>query len=294
MEKSTALQPAELNKIVAKARSEVGTERLPPISTMKLVNKGSKVEDLDGKKIPEQHFYLSYIDDSEGTKKINIAIGKHPEVVIIKRRYSYSMYSKTEDRLIAWTNEIDEFTQQQEVRLINNLGNQPYTEFAGNYFDFKEYKNQNYVSRDGRQEMKFRNILYVLFPNEFTEKKIFRLFIGNSSVTGVPDGEIQGDYKNPEPKSLLDFATQVRASEPNVFFGTKCRLGSKYHEGEIDYYITLFEPVGPVENFQEMAQLWFELSNQLEEREKIEFSRFPEEEPSGNEREATAEELPDL
>src|SRR3990167_674243 len=276
---TTTLQTTQLNSILSRARTEVGIDRLPFIPVMKLSNKGNqsiKISEHETIDIPEQHFYISYVEENqdEGTAKRVIDIGENPEVVIIKRRYSYSFYSKTEDKLVAWTNEIDQFSLLQEVRIINNFGDAPFTEFLGTYFQFKKYKNDKYISKDGRQELRFRNILYIYFPNEFTDKKIFRLFVGNSSVTGVPEGEIQGSYKKPEPQSLLDFAKKVSVSEPNVFFKTKCRLGSKYHAGDIDYYMITFEPCGNVENFDEMANTWMKLTDELDIRFKIEFDKF--------------------
>lgn len=278
------LTPTE--RAIAKAKQQLGQNRMPLVPSLKLQNKGSTA--VEG--VKEGEFFVTWREKKDDGKfeDVAVALGAHPEIVILQRLYSYSWYRKESagkpGRLMAWTNEIESFWPEkpdgtpQTVYLMVNPDNAsaPHVEFRGNYQEFKSHKEANYKDRDGDNLLKFKNVLYVyLDVPGHDDKKVFRFFIGNSSVTGVPDGAKTGDYKNPEPQSLLSFIAGLQSSEPNVFFGTKCRLGSRLKSGGIEYYLTTFDKVGPVENLDLMADYYMKLGSYLTMREAQEFESAP-------------------
>lgn len=287
MDQNLAISDQQFDDIMSHARREIGRQRLPSIPGFKLSNKGSKDD------VPEQHFYLSASkknDQGEFEDQI-IDVGTEPVITILHRRYSYSWYRKENKakglpgRLMAWTNEIEGFGPDQRVMLVNNReeGVDPFIEYDGDFQGFKAHQNSHYQGPDGRTLLKFRNVLYVWYYHPERERHLYRMFIGNSSVTGVPRGAEQGDYKNPEPRSLLKFIETLRTSEPGgVLFGSKCKLGSHLQTGGIEYYITEFENAGPTpENeLRDMASVYARLIVALSQRFESEFLSLPTSKPA--------------
>lgn len=277
-------------KLLAQAKQELGGNSRPFIPQLKLSTYGSKTE------IPKGHFYLVVQEEVDGEKeRKEIDIGENPDIIIMKRMYAYSRYSKAKDRLLNWTNEIEGFSEEDIVYLVNAAKGRPYLEFRGSYPEFRDYKQANYYDADeGRSKLSFTNVLYVYVEHPDTDKRIFRFFVRNSSVTGIPEGEQQGNYDKPEPDSLQAFIEGMQKSDPGVFFGTICKLGSKDRGGgDIPFKIVTFENAGPVADLSYMLKLWHALNKALRIRFKDDFESLPSE-PTGDSSDVIDVEVDDL
>jgi hypothetical protein len=274
---SQQITPEQREQARARAMAEVQERQSTFLPTLKLKNVGGDA--IEGVKDGEYFVTFQEEDDDGNKKKRVISVGANPAITIIKRLYTYSWYreakGETPARLMAWTNELEAFTdikpngERQEVVLVDNSQisgsgvDEPKIVYDGNYKGFKEYKDQNYRDRDGDNLLKFRNVLYVYLPVDGTDKCVFRFYVSNASVTGVKDGAKSGDYKNPEDGSLLKFIESVQASEHGILYGTKAKLGSRYKSGGIPYYLATFENAGPVANVDQMTDLYIQLETYL-------------------------------
>lgn len=260
------------------AQNELGTKRGVFIPQLKLSGKGTK------SKIKEGHFFLVVPTEEDGEKKIKeIDIGENPEVVILKRLYAYSRYSKGKDKLLNFTNEFEGFTEDNRVVLVNTVESSAFIEFDGNYPTFKkqmcgskEYPDAKYYDADeARSMLKFTNVLYIYFEHPDTEKRVFRMFVSNSSATGIPAGKDHGDFKHPESTSLIAFLDNMKKTEPDVCFAAECRLGCELKQGGIPFYIITFESLGAVSDMKPFLRLWFKLNQALTMRFKNEILSIP-------------------
>lgn len=270
-ENTTALvqltkQEAEL---LAMAQQEMGGARRHFFPKLKISGKGTKT------KIPEGHFYVVVLDKEAENGVREIDVGENPEILIMKRLYSYSWYSKAKEKLLGYTNEFDNFTPEDEVIYVN-CSSAPFAQFRGNYPEFKAYKDENlYDHEEQKSKLRFTNVLYVYLEHPDTEVRVFKMMVGNASAAGIPEGEDRGDFKNPEPTSLIAFLEGTRKSDPTVFFGTKCRLDSYLKRGGIEYYVVTFENVGAVPDVARLSRLWFVIGKLIDERFKTEFLSLP-------------------
>lgn len=67
-----------------------------------------------------------------------------PAVTIMTRLYSYNLFSKAQNKLLLWTNEIAGSSAEDAVFLTNKKGDSPLMEWKGFYPEFKQYVKQNY------------------------------------------------------------------------------------------------------------------------------------------------------
>ncbi len=271
---STALTNAETQRALQHARSQVAGPRLPQIATIRMKNDKSDVKEFEK---GEYFIERSQKNEESGeTEKVRKSIGMNPEVSIIRRLYSYSFYSEAEERLMAWTNEFEGFTFNDIVYLINNEKTPTRLEFHAPYQEFKAYAQEHYKDRSGKNLLKFKNVFYVWYEGE-----LFRMFISNASITGIPAEEKHGDYKNPQPGCFLNFEKTLLDEQglQRAYFEAKCRFGSKQKDGD-SFYIMTFENAGPPENIAGLVAVWqqFERDNKL--RFVAEFGPFISQSPT--------------
>jgi len=184
-----------------------------------------------------------FIESYDGEKKTYRDIGPNPEIVILHRVYTYSYYKEGEG-LKAWTNDIQGFSENDYVQLYSKKTGMKDPEFSGTYKQFKMYAAQNYTAHgvDGTAEklLSFQNLLYVLF-----EGTVYRMFVSNASTAGIAPGERGGDFKNPQPLSLLHFIETTREKPGKAMCEYVCKLGSYFKDDvEQPFYIRTFENVG--------------------------------------------------
>ena len=251
---TTSLTTAEQQKYLQDLRSEVGGARLPQYPKISMVNAKSEVRGM----VKGEYYTSESVKNDKGEyETMTKSIGTNPEIVLLRRRYSYSLYSKSQDKLLAWTCELDNFDQQ--VCLVNNASGSPTLEFSGSYQDFKAYKDSKYRDIEGRNLLKFRNVFYVLFGG-----RIYRLFVSNASITGIPAGEKHGDYKNAQEGSFLLFEKQLQAAQ--VHYSERIiRLGSQIKEGD-SYYLMTFADAGDNPNIAQAIEARQQLDADLRQR----------------------------
>jgi len=254
MSASTALTTAEQQKYLQDLRSEVGSARLPQYAKIAMVNDKSEV-----KGMVKGEFYTSeqVKNDAGEYETVTKSIGMSPDIVLLRRRYSYSFYSKKQDKLLAWTCELDDF--KQNVCLVSNASGTATLEFSGSFQEFKMFRDQKYTDQEGKNLLKFRNVFYVLFQG-----RVYRLFVSNASITGIPMGEKHGDYKNPQEGSFLLFEKMLQAA--GMHYSERIlRLGSAIKEGD-SYYLMTFADAGENLNIVEAIELRKELDADLRRR----------------------------
>lgn len=246
------------NRYMQKARSQVAPPRssVPFFPQLKLCN---SMSDIDGVKKGEYFTVIEQKNDADEYEKAIDNIGKEPEIVILERRYSYSIYDQDLEKMIAWTNELDGFSQDHPVYVISNKDDGPRLLTRASFPQFKANKEALESELGGK--FKFRNILYVYLPSK---DKVFKMFVSNGSVTGIADTDKYGSYQNVQPGSFEDFKNYiVNASEPDQFFGTRCRLGSREHKK--GFLLMTFNAVGPVKDIEAMFRLYVGLNEYLDE-----------------------------
>jgi hypothetical protein len=259
---TTALTTVEQQKYLQDLRSEVGGTRLPQYPKIAMVNDKSEVKGM----VKGEYYTSEQMKNDAGEyETITKSIGTNPEIVLLRRRYSYSFYSKKQDKLLAWTCELDDF--KQNVCLLNNSTGTPTLEFSGSFREFKTYADQKYRDQEGKNLLKFRNVFYVLFQG-----KVYRLFVSNASITGIPSGEDHGDYKNPQEGSFLLFEKLLQASQMH-YSERVLRLGSQLKEGD-SYYLMTFADAGENLNIVEAINLRQQLDVDLRQRFKQDFGSF--------------------
>lgn len=216
-------------------------------------------EEIEG--MQDGEFYVTSYrrdEDSGDYQKKFTNIGRDPEVILIKRLYSYSCYNKKDKKVVAWTNEFEGFTANDEVFLIRKPNGTPHLETRLPYPEFKQYRVKKYYDDlEGKNKLSFRNVFYALYKG-----RLCRMFVSNASITGVPEGEDHGDYKNPQPGSFVQFERGLRDDQGYVrhYSERKIRLGS-IHNAKKDYYLMSFTDVG--------ATPEAELIQALETKEKL-------------------------
>lgn len=263
---STALTVSEENDLLKIAIAEVGGKSLPIIPQIGMVN---NMSDVEGMSIGEYYIRRSVEEDGE-RKTVYQSIGFKPELIILLRRYTYSRFSKSQDKLIAWTNELEGFSDDDMVHLINNKGEKPQLETSLPYPQFKSYINRTYRDDEGKMTLKFKNVLYVKYENE-----IYRMFLSNASVTGIPAGEDHGDYKNPQKGSFTAWERTLKAPEPQAYFFRTVKMGQSEVQGK-DYRLMTFEDLGMNDDAtrKQLLHDWHQLKRDLVTLQNIQFKQF--------------------
>lgn len=262
---STDLTTQEENNLMRQAIAEVGGRQFINIPQIGMVN---NMSDIEGMSVGE--FYTRKTVEEDGEKKVKTeSIGFSPEVTIFVRKYTYSRFSKSQNKLLAWTNEFDSFFDDDIVHLINNKGEKPVLEFSAGYPSFKQYITKNYKDDEGKSTLKFKNVLYVKYGEEF-----YRFFLSNASVTGIQDGADHGDYKNPQKGSFMAFEKVLKAPAQAYFF-RKVKLGSMKVAGK-DYFLITFSDAGTHEPdvIKQSLKDWHKLKNDLEMLQSSQFKKF--------------------
>lgn len=251
---STALTTQEHDHLLSLARAQVGRPRLPDYPTLKMRNAKSSLKDVE-----KGAYCIVRKVEKDGTMAEDIqAIDGNPELIILKRRYSYSYYDEEMDSLVAWTNELDGFTPDQTVKLARKGPNGKEIQ-TFNWPKFKEWKKSDPLG----QKLGFKNILYVCLGLPKVEN-LARLFVSNASVTGVKDGEKTGDYKNPLPGSFIDFEKPLSWSGSS-YLERVCQLGSKWLD-QNEYYLMTFTDIGENKNIADTLPLFKLLMADLQMR----------------------------
>lgn len=282
MEQTTALAPADQNRLLSQARGEVSRPRLPQFPTIKMRNAKSTMKD-----IKKGEFALVKNIEGEGGKSEDVTpLGPTPKIVILKRRFSYSYYDEDTQELVAWTNEIDRFAEGQIVKLAHKRGGKK-TVRSFTWPEFKAWKEQ----ADEGKKLTFRNVLYVCVGEPKIEN-LARLFVSNASVTGVTDGEKTGDYKHPLPGSFLDFEKPISWSQ-SAYFECVCELGSTWLE-QNEYYLMTFKNAGPNESMDATLPIYGMLNTELAIRFAQDFGGDTTARPVGAPIEAEAIEVPTI
>jgi len=234
---SKANLPATLSEqrrqeIMAKVRGEFrGGTKVPFIQQIKMKNVKNPLDQF------EKGEWYTIKENDEG-EKVYESIGTEPEVVILKRCYSYSMYDKDNEKMLAWTNEIDGFSAFHNVCVVSMEHGKPEAAFVGDFKKFQAAKKD--IERQLGYKFKFVNVLYVLYKDE-----VYRLIVSGASVTGVKDGEKYGSYQDVQPGSLEDFKNYIVSSESECYFFTRCKLGHKFLKKN-EYYVSTFTTAGAV------------------------------------------------
>jgi len=260
----TALTTQAEQSLLKLARSKTGTARIPLPPSIKMVNHKGEIK---GMEYGEYYIETQEKEDNNEYQKVQKSIGMNPEVILLLRLYTYTMYSETENKPLYWTNEFADFKAM--VYLINNTIEQQYLQFSGSYPDFKKYKVEKFTDKKGKSELKFRNVFYVSY-----EKKIYRIFVSNASITGIPSGEKHGDYKDPQASSFLKFEESLETMDDGfrqAFLEVNCKLGSIKVQDE-DYYLMTFENIGKNENLKADLQLFDEADKYVVLRTQAEFA----------------------
>lgn len=232
---STAVMSPEDMSFLKQARQMNAKPAASLYDTIKFKDSEKKVEGLTR----GNYFIESY----DGEKKTYRDIGPDPEIIILHRVFTYSYYKEGEG-LKAWTNDIQGFSDTDFVQLYSKKSGMRDPEFSGTYKQFKIYAVQNYIAHnmDGSTEklLSFQNLLYVLF-----EGKIYRMFVSNASAAGIAPGERGGDFKHPQPLSLLHFIETTREQPGKAVCEYICKLGSYFKDDvEQPFYIRTFENIG--------------------------------------------------
>jgi len=260
----TALTTQAEQSLLKLARSKTGTARIPLPPSIKMINHKGEIE---GMEYGEYYIETQEKDDNNEYQKVRKSIGTNPEVILLLRLYTYAMYSETENKPFYWTNEFSDFKAM--VYLINNTIEQQYLQFSGSYPDFKKYKVENFTDKKGKSELKFKNVFYVSYENS-----IYRSFVSNASITGIPSGEKHGDYKEPQAGSFLKFEESLETTDDGfrqAFLEVNCKLGSLKVEGE-DYYLMTFENAGENKNLKANLKLFDEADKFVVLRTQAEFA----------------------
>ncbi len=234
--------------------------------TLKFKDSEKRVEGLT-----RGNYYIESYDGSkpDGERKIVRDIGPNPEMVILHRVYTYSQYVEGQG-LKAWTSDITGFSEQDMVTLYAIQDGKRVEEFIGSYPELKIYMAQHYITHhpDGRDEklMTFQNLLYVLF-----EGKVYRMFVSNASAAGIAPGAKGGDFKNPQPKSLLSFIDSTHEQQGSALCEYICRLASWFKDDvEQPFYIRTFENMGENPNLPEaIAQVKLLLLDSMRQQKEI-------------------------
>ncbi len=238
---SAEIMTAEDEAVLAELRKMNEKQEFVKYDTIKLKNSEKKVEGLT-----RGHYFIESYDGSkpDGERKTFRDIGANPQIVILSRAYTYSE-SSTEDGLLAFTTDIGSFDANQYVQLFSkkNSEGKMTLEFSGVWPQFKAYMADHYVTvKNGKSEkmLTFQNLLYVLF-----EGKVYRMFVSNASAAGVAEGALGGDFKNPQPLSLLAYIASTQQQTGSALCDYVCELGSTFKDDvEIPYYIRQFKNVG--------------------------------------------------
>lgn len=231
----TAMSPEQqefYQKEVAKNQKSF-TPRIPEIKLAQ--------QDTSGVKAGE---YYTQEYDSVKKEKVFKNIGKNPHIVILKKAATYSYYDEKSKTLVAWTSDIEGYSEYHNVILFKN-GEKPFIEFKGSYPEFKAYSLKNYtvtntVTNNVEKLLSFKTVLYVLF-----NEKVYRMFVPNTGVAGVADGEKTGDFKNPQVLSLthfLDSSSDMSSeAQSGAIFDTVCEMDSKLIPSTVDFWIMQFK-----------------------------------------------------
>lgn len=249
----TAVLSPEDQEVLRQARQLNARPEVISFDTIKLKNSEKKLIDMFGQPIPRGH-YLIETYDAEKKAKLYRALGEHPEIVVLHRCYTYSYYEDGVG-LVAWTSDIQGFTDADRVVLFSKKSGKAAVEFDGTYPEFKQYAASHYVSRGlkERKLLQFQNLLYVLF-----EGVVYRMFVTNASAAGIPAGEKGPSFKDPQPGSLLSFIETTRGTEMDgALCEWVCRLGSQFKDdAEQPFYLATFENAGANPKLSEaLAQL---------------------------------------
>lgn len=235
----TTLTPDQ-QAVLDQARKENDRSFTPRIDEIKLAQK-----DMAG--VSAGEFYTQSWD-AESKQKVFKNIGKNPQIVILRKAATYSYYSEALKRLVAWTSDINGYSEQDSVILFKNDGKSPFIEFRGSYPEFKAYSLKNYTTVNPVEDtikklLSFKTVLYVLYEN-----KVYRMFASNPSVTGIAEGEKTADFKKPQLLSLthfLDNLNDLSSGEHSAAcFEEICELDSKYIESTIPFHIIQFKKTG--------------------------------------------------
>jgi len=179
------------------------------------------------------------------------SIGRQPPVVILDQRYWYKYYVKASG-MVAQTNEFRSFDEM--IYLKSMQDNRYVLETALPYPQFKEYKEAHYYdSVEKKSKLSFRVIFYVLYDGE-----IYRMDTNKSSLVGIPEGQKDVDFKNPQPLSFKHYQKNLMSSEYLVYFTTKCKLASKEVLGDVPWHYVQFEAIERLEGeeLNEAANAW--------------------------------------
>jgi hypothetical protein len=266
------LSPEQQN-VLAKARQVASRPNVQRVPELRLYNTMMKV---DGVQIGE--YFIQEWDTEAKEQKIT-PIGPNPKIAILHRCYSYSYFdedakdaSHPKGRLIAWTTEFNGFTALDTVTLFSSDGKDTKVEQQGSYKEIKAYINQKYVVQKPngsiKKLMKFTNVLYVMY-----EGKVYRMFVSNASAAGV-DGDEGADFKNPQPESLLDYLGKASEVREAAYFENQCELGSRFVEGERQYYLMLFKLVGPNPDLVAAIDTYGKLLADLDMLQKMDIQRM--------------------
>jgi hypothetical protein len=260
------LTPADAEALKA-ARSLNSRPTVPNIPSIKLKNSEKKVEGLTRGNY--------FIEDYDGENKTFRDIGPNPVVHILHRCYTYSYYDEDASQLVAWTSEIDGFTEYDPtVYLYSKRDGKASVEFCGNYPSVKQYMLANYSVTKGEKQkslMKFQNCLYVLF-----EGKPYRMFVSNAGAAGIAEGAKGPDFKHPQKESLQNFIDTTRGIEMEAaLLEFDCQLGSRFIEdAEQPYYIMTFTNAGPNEKIPETMPVYRKFMMDLAKNRQWELDRM--------------------
>jgi len=240
---STALTTytPEQQALLAHARAQNNSQSFTPrIPDIKLAPAN---KDIAG--VEKGHYYLTNYD-SDTKKKTYKDIGKNPNIVILKKAATYSYFSDKLNRLVAWTSDVEGYTENHQVVLYKDDGQNKFVEWEGNYKQFKEYVEQNYSiynPADGTKKklLEFQTVLYVIYEGE-----VYRMFVKNTGLAGVAEGAKNAELKKPQLLSLthyLDISSDRSGdAQSAACFESVCELDSKLIKGDtIDYYIMQFK-----------------------------------------------------
>lgn len=220
------LATVDRNKYAVKIQSSQ-----PPV--VKIRAKDTKDEDYP--EINEGEYYLQH-------GKVKVSLGAHPKIVLLDHRTSYSWYK---DRLLAWTDEFEDFAFDKEVNLYykKEEDKEPIKEFTGSQSEFFAWKKDE-ANEKWKERLKYKHVYYVYLPDLQLPAK---MFVSNVSFNGVADGTDKVDFKNPQNNSFAMYHTKLTASGyRNALFEESHLLGSYLVEAaEKPYFCMCLEESTP-------------------------------------------------
>lgn len=222
----------EEKSLLERDRQKMGGSHVPSLPLIRLANK-------DMSQAPEGEYFIEERRPDENP--IVTSIGKNPEVTILYKTNTYSLYSDELNATLAWTTDIHGFTQMDAVTLFRKRDGRVTIDFDGAWPDFKKHMQEHYVVYNSVKEkyekqLTFKTVLYVLYKG-----KPHKIFVSNASSVGV-DEHGKPSFDKPQQHCLQEFTTMCW-NEKRALYEFSVTLGSRFVPSSKPYYIMTFPSI---------------------------------------------------